>query len=269
VNRIIIYNTIKRIDFEVDLLDWDGTKSLEYRIAFPLNQEQGKITYEVPFTKVTVGEDEIPGAAGERYQQIAKDLHPREVLDWISSSDNNSGVTLSSDVAVWDYIDPTDDPVGYPILQPILLASRKSCHWQGNWYLQAGNHQYRFSLTSHKSGWKNGYQQAKGYNMTVPFLQLSNISNKANLPESYSFFNISEPNVILSTIKKAEDSDNIIMRVYECEGRNSQFEMNWFNGNVNVTRINLIEEELAETDLYENGFIDVGNYAIETFRLSE
>ena len=38
----------------------------------------------------------------------------------------------------------------------MLLASRRSCHGQGNWYLQEGDHRYRFSLTSHEAADSQG-----------------------------------------------------------------------------------------------------------------
>ena len=85
-------------------------------------------------------------------------VHPREVQDWFSASDGTSAITISSDVAVFDWIDPTSNPAGYAILQPVLLASRKSCHSEGNYYLQPGDHNYTFSIYSHKGDWKNGYR---------------------------------------------------------------------------------------------------------------
>jgi alpha-mannosidase len=267
VLRLIVYNGIKRLDYEVDLLNWDGTKSREFRLAFPLNQKGSKVSYEVPFAKVTVGHDEIPGSAGERYQQIAKDLHPREVLDWISSSDSNSGIAFSSSVAVWDYIDPTDNPVDYTILQPVLLASRKSCHWEGNWYLQKGDHSYRFSLTSHKSGWENGYKQAKGFNIPLWSTQLKNNSSKAKLPQAFSFLNLSASNVFLSTLKKAEDKDNIVMRVYEMEGRSIGLNANLLNEPVQFQKMNLIEEINEDTKTQFRSSVKIGKFTIEAFNI--
>ncbi len=160
--RVRIYKVEKRIDFDVALLDWDGTESREFRLAFPLAFGKAEVTYEVPFGALTVGRDEMPGAAGERYVQPVVEVRPREVLDWISASGERAGVTLRSSVAVMDFSDPTDNPVGYTILQPVLLASRRSCHWEGNWYLQEGDHRFSFSLTSHEPGWKNGYRFAEG-----------------------------------------------------------------------------------------------------------
>lgn len=67
---------------------------------------------------------------------------------------------MSSSVAVFDHIDPTDNPVNYTMIQPVLLASRRSCHGAGNRYLREEDHHYSFSIFSHEPGWKNGYKQA-------------------------------------------------------------------------------------------------------------
>lgn len=56
----------------------------------------------------------------------------RECQNWFAASDDLSNVMLSSSVGVFGYKDVTSNPVDYPILQPVLLASRKSCHWKGN-----------------------------------------------------------------------------------------------------------------------------------------
>jgi len=267
VQRVVIFEQIKRIDFEVDIVDWDGTKSREYRIAFPLNQDKSGVTYEVPFSKVTVGKDEIPGAAGERYKQIASELHPREVLDWISASDKKSGLTFSSDVAVWDYLDPTSQPVDYTILQPVLLASRKSCHWEGNWYLQQGTHQYRFSMLSHEPGWQNGYKIAKGTNMAPQAVQVAETAAKAYLPAEFSFLNVSNPGILLSTLKKDDAGNDIIMRFYEAEGEDRHVKITWFKNPVNLKSTNLIEEEITQKAVPGNLPVTIGKHAIETFKL--
>ena len=49
------------------------------------------------------------------------DSHPREIQNFISASGNGFGVTMSSCVAVADWIDPSRDQSDYPVLQGILL----------------------------------------------------------------------------------------------------------------------------------------------------
>ena len=266
--RVTVYKQIKRIDFDVDLLDWDGTKNREFRLAFPLNQDNAKVTYEVPFGKVTVGEDEIPGAAGERYVQPASEVRPREVQDWISSSDAQFGFTMASGVAVCDYIDPTDSPVEYPIIQPLLLASRKSCHGLGNWYLQEGDHHFHFSIFSHEPNWQNGYRLGKQPNHPLQTVEKSESSGEEKLPEKKSFCSLENSNIIISTIKKCEDDETVILRCYDMEGKDSDVNVNWFTPVSRIERRNLIEEEGMTLPLKDQKIhIRLGHHAIETLKI--
>ena len=143
-----MYKHLKRIDFKVDILNWQGVLYRGFRMALPLKTDYSKVAYAVPFGILRVGEDELNRAAGERYKTDCRKVHPRGIDAWIGASNGKESVTLSSDVAVADYIDPTSNPASNTILQPILFASRKSCHWEGNEYLQTGDHHFTFPFTS-------------------------------------------------------------------------------------------------------------------------
>lgn len=85
----------------------EGVLYREYRMAIPLNMENEQISYETAFGVVNVGKDEIEGYAGERYTTVCKNIDPRGIENWISANSLDFGMTLSSCVAVADYIDPT------------------------------------------------------------------------------------------------------------------------------------------------------------------
>ncbi len=268
VQRVILYRSLKRIDFETDLLQWDGAKYREFRLAFPVRMPKGQIAYEVPFGALEVGKDEMKGAAGERYTQEASTVHPRSLQNWISVSDDNFGVTMSSSVAVWDYQDPTGPADGVTLLQPILLASRKSCHGEGNWYLQEGDHQYRFSLTSHRPGWTNGRQFGAGAN--VPMIVVCNPPStpKQNLPGQLSFFSTDAGNVVLSTMKMGEDDNRVVLRLWESEGKDATptLRLHWPVRSAQTT--NIIEEEGIPIAGGRDGVrIAVGHHAIQTLKI--
>lgn len=266
--QIIVYHKIKRIDFKVSLLGWDGTKYREFRLALPLNMnmKDSKVTYEVPMGTVTIGKDEIESGAGENYTSESKNIRCREVQNFISTNNSNFGVTMSSSVAVFDRIDPTDNPVDYAIIQPVLLASRRSAHGEGNWYLQEGDHNYSFSIFSHEAGWENGYKQAIQANN--PIIPVFSKSKKGNLPAEKSFFSVSTNNILISTIKKCEDDNSVVVRLYDIEGKDSNVTLNTFFPIDRGEHTNIIEnagktintsEKLLETK--------IGHHAIETFKL--
>lgn len=263
-----IYNNKKQIDYEIGLLNWEGVLYKEYRMAMPLNMNSGKVTYEVPFGKVTVGEDELSGSAGERYHKKCKDIHPRGIENWIGASNNKFGVTLSSSVVAADWVDPTDLENKQIIVQPILLASRKSCHWEGNDYLQTGNHRFKFSLTSHKSGWENGYKFGREANEELFTVLAPQKFVSASLDEEKSFYSTDKENIVITTIKKSEDDNNVIIRFYDAEGKDCEMDFGSFKSFKKAFLTNIIEEEQKQIKSSENTVkLKVGQNSIETIKL--
>ncbi len=262
-----IYKTIKRIDVRADLIDWDGTAYREFRLAFPAKLDHPELSYEVPFGVVRVGKDELQQAAGERYVTPCKDVHPRGINNWFSASDKNLGITISSSVAVWDYVNMTDLPTSATILQPILLASRQSCHGEGPLYHQKGSHSMEFSIFTHKPGWENGYHHALQAN--EPLVVVVNpIRANVVLPQRYSFIGLDDSNTLISTIKKEEFGEGLIIRLYDSKGEDKMVQIRHRFDIPNVFRTNLIEEEPVSIKA-ENGLIElsVGHHSIETLLL--
>ncbi|GHV61585.1 hypothetical protein FACS1894195_2340 [Bacteroidia bacterium] len=274
VIRIALYKTVKRIDIETDLNRFNGENWREFRLAFPVNMKQAKVAYEVPMGVVEVGKDEIAGAAGlskpeQIYSTPCKDVHPREVQDWFSASDGKTGLTISSDVAVFDWIDPTDKPVDYPVLQPVLLASRKSCHGNGNYYLQSGDHTYSFSLYTHSGNWKNGYRSGTQSKQPLQVVVTTPQNYAGSLPEQYSFGSVAGKGVVVSTIKKCDDDDSVVLRCYDIEGKGTEASFRIFKPIQAVSHTNIIEEEPTPLKSSGQGFsYKVGHHAIETFKLN-
>ena len=55
-----LYAPLDRVEMDVDILDWDGTRSRELRVAFPINLTQDfRLSHEVPFGTVEMGKDEL------------------------------------------------------------------------------------------------------------------------------------------------------------------------------------------------------------------
>lgn len=257
-----VYHQVKKIDMDVDILNWDAVLYREYRLMWPIAFSNSSVSYEVPFGALNVGKDEMPGAAGERYYVENNKQRPRGIGNWLSARGEKCAVTLSSSVAVADYIDPTDQPVDYTILQPILLASRKSCHGLGNEYIQPGDHSYHFSLTSHEAGSKE--REAFGVSSNEPLLSIYNPSRyeKATLPEEISFVSLDNPNVKVTAFKKCEDDNSLIVRFYNCSDTNETVNLRMAVQPTEIIHTNLIEEELVPVRE-----IVLGKYAIETYKL--
>lgn len=272
VQTITFHHTEKKIDFDVTLKDFDGEHNRQYRIAFPVNIMSGAdVHYEVPMGVAQVGKDELniqPGgwAWGGTYVHHPKDSHPREIQNFISSSGSGLGVTMSSCVAVADWVDPSREIASYPVLQGVLLSSHKSCHGEGNWYHQKGTHHFHFSLTSHQEGWKKGYQF--GVEANHPLFSCRKENGTGSLPAAQSFLQVSDPFVGVSVIKKTDDGNNLIIRLVEMEGKDKEVEVTLPQEIKEVVRTNLIEEEEERLNLSGKTLrFKMGHHAIETFKL--
>ena len=272
IQDITFYHTTKKIDFDITLQDFDGTHNRQYRIAFPTNiMGERTINYEVPMAVAQVGKDELkkkPGgwAWGGSYVHHPEDSHPREIQNFISANGNGFGLTMSSCVAVADWIDPSRDQAVYPILQGILLSSHKSCHGEGNWFHQKGSHYFHFSITSHPEGWKNGYNSAIANNHPLFVQQKDN--KGGTLKENNSFLKLSDPFTALSLIKKADNDNNLIIRLTEMEGKDKNVTITLPISVKKVIRTNLIEEELEILPVSGHQFtLPLSHHAIETYKL--
>lgn len=277
--RLVVWHSLGRLDCEVDLMEFNGRLWREYRMALPLAAEKPHLVYEVPMGVLEIGRDEIPTTGGEayigheggrdlEYPEQCRDIHPRQVQNFVDASDEKGGLTMSTSVAVFDWIDPTTNPVAYPVLQPVLLASRKSCNRQGVWYPQTGDHTYRFSLTSHEGGWRNG--RKSGIAANHPLLPvLAKASANGVLSPAMSFCTVDGDNLVVSTIKKCEDDDSVIVRLYDIEGEDHQATVTLFRPAAAAAKTDLIEENGRPLPI-ESGRvgIDVGHHAIETIKLT-
>jgi alpha-mannosidase len=173
---------------------------------------------------------------------------------------------MSSSVSVADYIDPTDNPASETILQPILISSRRSCHGEGNEYLQTGDHTFSFSLTSHKPDWENRFRPGMEANEKLRAVFQPEPYAEASLPEELSFFSVDQDNLLISTVKKSEDEDAAVIRLYNISGKETEVRIKEFKNFSQAYKLNLIEEQVSPIPLQDGSFLQkIGKFAIETY----
>jgi alpha-mannosidase len=88
-------------------------------------------------------------------------------------------------------------------------------------------------------------------------------STETFLPESLSFFSVDSENIIVTTIKKAEDSEEVIARMYNVKDREEKVNLSSHFDISSYKQTNIIEEN----PILVSPQLKVGEYAIETFSL--
>jgi alpha-mannosidase len=89
---------------------------------------------------------------------------------------------------------------------------------------------------------------------------------QASLPEEMSFFSLDQDDVIISTVKKAEDEDGVVIRVYNISAHERDVKLKAFRGFTRANRTNLIEQ-IGESVPANDGTLrsTIGKFSIETF----
>jgi len=270
---ITVFHQKKQIDLEYNIPDWPGEHNRQIRVMFPLNMEESaQISYDVPMGMVHVGKDELtmrPGGSawGGTYRQKSEEIHPREIQNFMTANGNGFGFTMSTNVVTADWVDPSMNSAHYPVINSVLLSTHKSCHGLGNWYHQKGSHTFKFSITSHQEGWKNGFHFGVAENHPMHVVSKKN-KQSGILPIEKSFVSTSNPFAVITTIKKAEDDNDVVIRLLEAEGEDKKVKIE-LNKVINrISKTDMIEEnphELEQTG--ETIEIHMGKSAVDTYKV--
>ncbi len=281
-----LYDQLDRLDMDIEILNWDGTKERELRVVFPINLDQARLSYEVPFGTVEIGKDEIdfsllpPDNDTQFTPAIYGGDHPltfREAINWIDASSpdyQSKGCLAASDTTVHLFHDESANPVNYPLLQHVLLSVRKSLAWNPEyWFTQAGNHRYRMSLLPHGGSWRLRYRDAIGFNHRLIACVADAVlpaSGSALLPVSANYLRLEPANLILTAMKKSEGSDFLTIRFYEAEGTPCKARIRMPKSIREAWKTNLIEEneEAIEPDGDGNLGLTIKPYEIVTVKVS-
>jgi alpha-mannosidase len=245
---MIIYNDIPRIDFKTRI-DWNEDQIL-LKADFPVDVHADKAVYEIQFGNV-----ERPA-----HQNTSWDTARYEVCGqkWADLSEDGYGVSLLNDCK-YGY-DIRDGHMRLTLLKSGIYPNPKA---------DRGLHEFVYSLYPHGGDWKEGGTVQMSHCLNVPLYGLiSGKNHKGMLPKDASLVSINCENVVLDTIKKAEDSDALVIRMYECYNRRSNVNVTFLKELAEVTECNLMETPLKQVPFYGNVFsFEIRPYEIKTFLL--
>ena len=238
---IILHEGVPRIDFKLTA-DWYERNGPMLKVAFPLNIQDGTARFEIPFGSIErpANGNEVPGQK------------------WIDLSNANYGVSLLNDCKYGH--DVNDNVIRLTLL-------RSSNHPDP--IPDAGRHEITYSLYPHTGDWIQANSVRRGYELNNPLIPIIAEKHAGRLPKEYSFLEVAPSNMIVTALKKAEDSDDLILRFYDCTG----------SGGKAIIKLGFEAAGIRETDLMErpmevsmpvtNGRVGVpvGKWQIKTFRI--
>jgi len=126
---------------------------------------------------------------------------------------------------------------------------------------------FEYAVQLHDGDWRQAemYKKAQEHHhLPIPIQAEGN----GHLAPEFSFIEISPNNLILSALKKAEDSDEVILRFFETKGEATEARVDVFREIKRLTLVDLLEREERELPFTRFGFVlDVKPFEIVTLKL--
>lgn len=247
--RVIVYNHSRRIDFDTKI-DWKE-KQILLKAAFPVNIRSTKATYNIQFGNIE------RSTTNNTSYDIAKFEVPAQ--KWADLSEGNYGVSILNDCKH-----------GYDIKDNIMRITLLRSPVDPDETADRTEHRFVYSLLPHDKTWREAQVIEEAYKLNFPVIvEKIDMNKKGKFPNSFSFFKISDSDIIVETIKKAEDDNSIIIRVYESKGNRKQGVSLTFYKNIkNAWETNLIEEEGKQISFEDNKIVfNINPYEIKTFKV--
>jgi alpha-mannosidase len=205
-------------------VEWHETHVL-LKAAFPLAASSAKATYEIPY-----GNIERTTTRNNSWEKAQFEV---PALRWADLGDEHQGFSLLN-----------DSKYGYDAVGNLLrLTLLRSPIWPDP-DADRGTQHFTYELYPHTGSWKDALTVRRGYELNTPLLAEQVFAHTGELPATHSFVSLDTPNVTLSAVKKAEDANALIFRMYEWSGKATEVKLHVPAGAQFAVETNLMEDPL-------------------------
>lgn len=214
---ITFYSQNRRIDFATEV-DWHETHRL-LKTCFDVDIQSQEATYDIQFGNVKRPTHFNTSWDYAKFEVVAH--------KWVDLSETGYGVSLLNNCKY-----------GHSIKDSTMNISLIKCATFPDTTADQGKHTFTYALLPHKGTWQEAdvHIQSEFMNQKVHVIKGSTpISGKA-------LFSITQDNIAIDAIKKAENSDNLLLRVHEYHGKRTKFKINSDFGMISYTPVNMLEE---------------------------
>lgn len=242
--KIHFYADSRRIDFST-WVDWKEHQHL-LKVHFPVNIHSDEATFEVQFGNL---KRKIHGNTSwdeARFESCGQ--------KWMDISEGHYGVSLLNDCKY-----------GYSAKDSNIALTLIKSGIEPNKTADQEEHVFTYALYPHKEMWSAAGTVQEAYKLNQPaYATKGELKNTGK-----SFISTDKDNIIIETVKPAENGDGIIVRLYDCENSLTKATLTFAEGMLeSVEECNLMEEKEADIEACGNSFtVSVKPYEIKTYRV--
>ena len=242
-----IYNDLQRIDVDYEA-DWHEDHVV-LKADYPVDVNSTRATFDIQFGNI---ERSTTTNTTWEFAQFEESMHK-----WVDLSDNGFGLSVINDCKYG-----CDIKNGH--IRPTLFR----CATNPNHIQDREHHSFSFSIYPHTKRVNDSDVVKEGYNVNFPLYAIPQKAQEGTLAPEYSLVFCDKENVVIETVKVAEDSDNIIVRAFETWNSKTPVTLTFCDAIESATECNLMEEE-DEAAAFENNTLKATfkPFEIKTFKV--
>lgn len=241
-----------------DRLEWDvsanwGSPQSLLKVVFPTSVTNSLATYDLG-----LGTMQRPNGNSSLYEV------PAQQWTDITSSNNSFGVTLMSDSRYgWDK--PNNNTLRMTVFHSPAVNTRYVYQATNGF----GSHRFGFAVMGHANDWRSGQSSWVAARFNQPLHAFQTPAHTGTLGRSFSFLTCNNSNVMVKAIKKAENSNEIVVRLQELTGNARTAQLQFASDITAARQITGAEDPIAILTPI-GGKLDValGGYAPVTLALT-
>ena len=213
--KILFYADSRRIDFETTA-DWTLHQHL-LKAEFPVDIHTDEATFDIQFGNVKRKLHTNTSWDKARFETCAH--------KWMDLSEGHYGVSLLNDCKYGH--SAKDGTISLTLIKSGVDPNPRA---------DVEKHEFSYALYPHGGTWQQAATVQEGYQLNFPLYAVRGGVGR------HSFASVDKPNVILETIKQAEDGNGIILRLYECENSRTKTALTVSADYKKAYSVNLLEQ---------------------------
>jgi len=260
--EIVLTAGSPRLDF-VNHLRWRETQTM-LRTSFPVAVHADEATFEIQFGHIR----------RSTHRNTTWDLARDEVAahKWVDLSQRDCGVALLNDSKyghkVKDNVIDLNLLRSVPCTGPRLIQDADVAPGEPHGaYTDQCDHAFTYSLYPHPGDHIEGGVIRAGYELNVPLRIIPTEAHPGDRPSSASFLQIGAANIVVESVKRAEDDDRIIVRLYEAEHRGTRTQVCFGFPIASAAEVDLMEENPSPLQV-SGGSVEIEFHPFEIKTLS-
>lgn len=191
----------KRVEF-ANSIDWN-TKESNLKATFPLTASNEMATYNWD-----IGTIERPSARPKKFEVPSH--------QWIDLTDMSGefGATILTDCK-----NGSDKPNDHTIRLTLIRTPGTHGGYPDQGTQDIGHHEFVYGISGHAAGWRQAQTDWQGQRLNDPLIAFEVSKHAGALGREFSLLKVSNPRIRVLALKKAELSDEIIVRLVELDGK--------------------------------------------------